>query len=70
MSQLKQSQRRKIPRSKFVYPDAPGGPKYPIDTEQRARSALRLSAKRNTFGSYATVAKAVFRRFPHLKRGT
>lgn len=58
--------RKSLPRSAFVYP---AKRKYPIDTKQRARSALRLGAKRNTYGSAATIRRKVYKRYPSLKPG-
>lgn len=57
-------ERRRLPASAFVYPSVK---KYPINTKRRARAALRFSARRDTYGSYATVSRKVFRRYPDLK---
>jgi len=67
---LKAAQRKAIPRSKFVYPPGSrvGGKrgKYPITSPRRARAALAYSARSNTAGSYATVAKKVRRMYPGI----
>jgi hypothetical protein len=58
------AQRRKIHPSKFVYPPTKTrAGRYPIDTPKRARAALRYSAQPRTFGTYATVARAVRKRY-------
>lgn len=67
MGRLKAAQRRKIPSSKFAYPRVR---KYPIDTPGRARAALRLSALKSTYGSYAHVRKKVASRYPSIGKKT
>lgn len=71
---LKASARRRIPAGSFVYPPGSkvGGKRgaYPINTLKRARAALSYSAQKRTKGSYATVAKAVHRRYPSIKLRT
>lgn len=57
--------RKSLPKSQFAMP---GSRKYPIDTLDRARSALRLSGKANTAGSYASVSKKVFAKYPQLAK--
>lgn len=64
MSRLTAKRRRALPRSAFAMPSIR---KYPIDTRARARAALAYSAHKNTVGSYATVSKAVFRKYPSMK---
>ena len=69
---MKAARRAKIPARKFVYPPGSrvGGKagKYPIDTPKRARAALSYSARRDTAGSYRTVAAAVHRAYPGIGR--
>jgi len=40
--------------------------RYPIDTKKRARAALRYSARADTAGTYRTVSKKVYKRYPSL----
>jgi hypothetical protein len=44
----------------YAYPKSKA---YPIDTLKRARAALAYAARKDTKGSYATVAKAVRRKY-------
>lgn len=57
---LSAAQRRALPAGAFVYRSRRA---YPINTLKRARAALAYAARRNTSGSYATVARAVRRRY-------
>jgi hypothetical protein len=57
---MRAAKRRALPKSAFAYPATR---KYPIDTLARARNALARAAQKNTSGSYATVAKAVRRKW-------
>jgi hypothetical protein len=57
---MKASRRNALPRSAFAYPKTR---RYPIDTPARARNALARAAQSGTSGSYATVAKAVRKRY-------
>ena len=64
--------RAKLPSSKVVYgkKSSVGGKgrnAYPIDTPARARAALSRAAQRKTAGSYATVERAVNKRYPQIK---
>ena len=64
--------RAKLPSSKVVYGKKSSvggkGPNaYPIDTPARARAALSRAAQRKTAGSYATVERAVNKRYPGIK---
>jgi hypothetical protein len=64
--------RAKLPSSKVVYgkKSSVGGKgrnAYPIDTPARARAALSRAAQRKTAGSYATVERAVNKRYPGIK---
>ncbi len=49
-----------LPASAFAYPKTRA---YPINTKARARAALARAAQKGTKGSYATVAKAVKRKY-------
>ena len=51
---------KRLKASDFAYPKRRA---YPINTLKRARAALSMSARRDTSGSYATVAKAVRRKY-------
>lgn len=53
---MKAAARKKLRSSSFAYPSVR---KYPIDTKARARNALARAAQKNTYGSYAHVAKKV-----------
>lgn len=57
---MKASKRKALPRSAFAYPSKRA---YPIDTPKRARNALARAAQSKTSGSYATVARAVRKRY-------
>jgi hypothetical protein len=69
---VKAAQRKALPRGSYVY-----GPKssvggrgrkaYPIDTKARARNALARAAQSKTGGSYATVERAVNRKWPSIR---
>lgn len=63
MARLTAAQRRKLPASAFAYPKQR---KYPIMDRAHARAALALSARKSTFGSYATVARKVAARHPGI----
>lgn len=67
---MKAATRKRIAPSKFVYKPGSrtGGKrgKYPIDTPKRARAALAYAARKDTAGSYATVARAVRKRHPSI----
>lgn len=67
MARLTAKRRRALPKSAFAIPSRRA---YPIDTKARARNALSRSARSSTSGSYATVRKAVLRRYPSLKATT
>jgi hypothetical protein len=69
---MKASKRKSLHKADFVYP--PGSPiggsqgKYPIDTKKRARAALRYSGRTDTAGTYRTVSRRVFKRYPGLAK--
>lgn len=52
--------RSNLPRSAFALPSKR---LYPIDTVKRARAALSYSARSNTRGNYATVRRAIAKRY-------
>jgi hypothetical protein len=58
-------------RGAFVYPPGTrtGGKSgaYPINTRGRAYAALSYAGQKRTKGSYATVEKAVNRRYPDIQ---
>lgn len=56
---------RRLPSSAFAYPKTR---QYPINTKRRARNALARSAQRGTSGNYATVRRAVLRRYPSMRK--
>jgi hypothetical protein len=51
---------KRLKASAFAYPKKRA---YPINTKARARNALARAAQKGTSGSYATVAKAVRRKY-------
>ena len=55
--------RRQIKSSNFVYPRTRS---YPVTDRSHAQQALRMAARPNTKGSYATVKKVVCRKYPSL----
>jgi hypothetical protein len=57
--------RSKLPTSAFAIPSKR---LYPINTKSRAKAALAYAARPTTRGSYATVRKAVLKRYPELKQ--
>lgn len=64
MARLTAKRRNKLPKSSFALPSKR---KYPIDTKARARSALRFAARKDTEGSFSTVSRKVYKRYPSLK---
>jgi hypothetical protein len=56
--------RGSLPSSAFALPSKR---LYPINTKSRARAALAYAARPSTRGSYATVRRAVLKRYPELK---
>ena len=67
---MKAATRKSLRKSDFVYPPGSriGGSqgRYPIDTKKRARAALRYSARADTAGTYKTVSRKVYKRYPSL----
>jgi hypothetical protein len=57
---IKASSRRALPKSAFAIPSRR---LYPINTVKRARAALSYSARPDTRGSYATVRRAIAKRY-------
>jgi hypothetical protein len=64
---LTAKQRRALPASAYAYPKTR---RYPIDSVERARSALSRAGQSSTRGSYQHVAKAVRRSRHGEKIGT
>ena len=65
MAPLTTAKRKRLRRTSFALPKER---KYPIDTKNRARSAL---ARVSTFGTAAEKAKvrrAVYRKYPEFKK--
>lgn len=58
------SRKKSLPSSAYAIPSKR---LYPINTKSRARAALAYAARPNTRGSYATVRKAVLKKYPELK---
>lgn len=56
--------RRSLKKSQFALPSKRA---YPIDTRARAKAALRYAARKDTVGSFSTVARKVYARYPDLK---
>jgi hypothetical protein len=63
MAKLSAKGRRRVRTSNFVYPRTRS---YPIHDQAHGRAALRMAARKDTKGSYATVKKAVCRKYPSL----
>jgi hypothetical protein len=59
------AKRAKLSKSAFAIPSKR---LYPINTKRRAQAALAYAARPTTRGSYATVRKAVLKRYPELKQ--
>jgi hypothetical protein len=57
--------RSNLPKSAFAIPSRRA---YPINTKARAKAALAYAARPTTTGHYATVRKAVLKRYPSLKQ--
>ena len=57
---------KRLKASQFAYPKTR---KYPINTRKRARAALSYAARKDTAGSYSTVAKKVKKKYPGLVGG-
>jgi hypothetical protein len=72
---LSAEERRALPDSDFALPGKGEGPKgkqagsYPIDTEDRARSALSLVAQHGTSEEKAKVRAAVEKKYPEIEQG-
>jgi hypothetical protein len=72
---LSAGERRALPDSDFALPGKGEGPKgkqagsYPIDTEDRARSALSLVAQHGTSEEKAKVRAAVEKKYPEIEQG-
>lgn len=66
MARLKGKSRKRLPSSAFAYPSVR---KYPIHDLAHARNALARAAQSKTYGTYATVAAAVKRRYPSITIG-
>lgn len=56
---------KRLPSSSFAYPKTR---QYPINTKARARNALSRAAQKGTSGDYATVRRAVNRRYPSMRK--
>lgn len=65
MGHLSTKRRKALPKSAFALP---GQRKYPIHDKAHARNALARAAQSKTTGSYATVRKAVLKKYPSLKK--
>lgn len=63
MAPLKAKSRDKLPRSSFA---KPRDRSYPIDTPERARSALARAATNETSAGQSEVKKAVERKYPKM----
>lgn len=64
MAKLSAKRRKRLPKSSFVYP---GQRKYPIHDKPHAKAALRMGARRDTYGSISTIKAKVYKRYPSLK---
>ena len=69
MARLTYKQRKKLPKSAFVFPNrAPGPGSYPIPDLAHARNALARVAQYGTEYEKRKVREAVYRKFPQLKK--
>ncbi len=64
MAKLTAKRRKSLPKSAFALPSKK---KYPIPDKAHARAALAYAARKDTEGSYATVRRAVLKKFPSMK---
>lgn len=67
MAALTTAQRQRLRASQFAIPSrAPESGSYPIDTENRARSALARVSQFGTPAEKARVRRAVKRKYPNM----
>lgn len=66
MTKLTAKKRKSLPASAFAYP---AKRKYPIHDKAHARVALAMAARKNTYGTYATVAAKVKAKHPGITTG-
>jgi len=69
MAKLTYQARKDLPRSAFVFPDAPRDG-YPIHDIAHARNALARVSAHGTPSEKAKVRAAVYRRYPGLRKTT
>ena len=65
MAKLNAKKRKRLRKSQFAIPSKR---LYPIHDKAHARAALAYAKRRNTRGAYATVRRAVLKRYPSLKK--
>jgi len=69
MAKLTTRARKHIKRSNFAIPEkAPGPGSYPIHDISHARNALARVAQHGTPAEKARVRKAVYKKYPSLKK--
>jgi len=69
MAKLTWRQRKRLPKSAFVFPEkAPGPGSYPIPDLAHARNALARVAQHGTPYEKKKVREAVYRKFPQLRK--
>ncbi|RLB07736.1 MAG: hypothetical protein DRG27_06260 [Deltaproteobacteria bacterium] len=69
MAKLTWKQRKKLPKSAYVFPNrAPGPGSYPIPDITHARNALARVAQHGTAYEKRKVREAVYKKFPQLKK--
>ncbi len=64
MAKLTYSQRQKLPKSAFVFPEEEA---YPIHDEAHARSALQRGSQFETGERLAKIVRTVMRRYPQIE---
>jgi hypothetical protein len=65
VARLRAKKRNKLRKGSFALPSKR---KYPIHDKAHAKQALRMAARKDTVGSYSTVSRAVFKKYPSLKK--
>ncbi len=64
MSKLTAKKRNRLKKSTFALPSKR---KYPIPDKAHARAALAYVKRKDTDGSFSTISRKVYKKFPSLK---
>lgn len=71
MARLTYQQRKRLPKSAFVFPSkAPGPGSYPIHDRRHAINALARVSQHGTPAEKAAVRRAVYSRYPGLRKSS